>query len=573
MSDNNQDKPDEYEAIFSDTPLGASRKEPSFEEAEVEYTDVSDLSGDVRDIDDGEGGVDDPDSEDGIFAPEPQQEKKAKSSSGLLGAVALLAVAGAGGYVYFTNPQLIDQVKQNFMGGGDVVAEAPVTPDVPVAAMSAQEQPVAANPASATPEMPVNPVIAELPVDVASGVVAQVVNPVSAEVPVTEVPAADVVATEAPVQVASAGGVITAPTPDLKADVAPENVDVKVGSGAAPEVVSVPVSEEAVVAVNDQPPVGEPPVAQVVNAESSSVSVPAPVSDMKETSAKKEDVKAAPKAADKTADENVVVVDSKDAKKNSADAKLDAYFDSPSGKILKDIPAPSMNPKKGVNESIIVVEQGAKKSVKSSAKKPVKAAPVSIEMNDLDTKVVAANRAVMLERYDAAKEMYDELYKLNPRDGRILMGRAVLFQKTGDNDRAISAYEEVLAQNPDNTEAVINLAGLVRKQYPAVALSKLLDLSQKYPNSAVVAGQLGVAYADSGNFKDAYFNLSKAAALDPNNAQHYYNMAVVAERAGNVQIAIQNYEKSLEVDAIYGEGSHVISRERIYDRLARLRGN
>jgi len=48
---------------------------------------------------------------------------------------------------------------------------------------------------------------------------------------------------------------------------------------------------------------------------------------------------------------------------------------------------------------------------------------------------------------------------------------------------------------------------------------------------------------------------------------------VVAEKAGDAQKAIANYEKALEIDAVSGGGGKTISREVIYDRLTRLRGN
>jgi tetratricopeptide (TPR) repeat protein len=274
----------------------------------------------------------------------------------------------------------------------------------------------------------------------------------------------------------------------------------------------------------------------------------------------------------KDADEDKpIIVESKEVQEMmSKDAKLDKYFDSPDGKMLRDIPAPSMNPIKGKNESIIVVnKQGKKSSQKSSKSSSGKA--ISIQTTDNDSKIVAAGRALALQRYDAAKEMYDDLYQINPRDSRVLMGRAVLFQKLGQTEDAIASYEEVLKYNPDNAEAVVNLAGLIRKQYPAVALNKLLELRQLYPDNAVVAAQLGVTYADSGNYPDAFHYLSMASSMETNNPQHLYNMAVVAERAGDSAKAIQNYEKALEVDAISGSGGKTISRERIYDRLTRLR--
>ena len=54
---------------------------------------------------------------------------------------------------------------------------------------------------------------------------------------------------------------------------------------------------------------------------------------------------------------------------------------------------------------------------------------MNIQMTSLDERIVAAGRALKLGRYDAAKSLYDELYALNPRDARVLMGRTILFQK------------------------------------------------------------------------------------------------------------------------------------------------
>jgi Flp pilus assembly protein TadD len=113
--------------------------------------------------------------------------------------------------------------------------------------------------------------------------------------------------------------------------------------------------------------------------------------------------------------------------------------------------------------------------------------------------------------------------------------------------------------------------GLVRKEYPAVALEKLLTLKTRYPGNASILAQLGVAYADSGNLEEAARSLMQAAKMEPNNPQHYFNMGVIAERMKDRLRAIAYYEKALEVDAVYGTGRG-IDRDTIYDRLARLRG-
>lgn len=256
-----------------------------------------------------------------------------------------------------------------------------------------------------------------------------------------------------------------------------------------------------------------------------------------------------------------------------ADARLDKYFDSPKGKMLKDIPSPSLNPDKSNGESIIIVNKVVSRNSVHNAKSDSKAPfQVDVDNSVVAAKELAASRAMKLGRYDAAKEMYDDLYKINPKDGKVLLGRALLLQKMGSIDDAEDAYEDLLKQYPDNVEAVVNLAGLIRKEYPAIALSKLLDMHQRYPNNDILLGQLGLTYADTGNYQDALRLLQLAITTSPNTAVHYFNSAVVLEKSGQTQKAIQYYEKSLEIDSIYGSEKNAIPRVAIYDRLATLRG-
>ena len=194
----------------------------------------------------------------------------------------------------------------------------------------------------------------------------------------------------------------------------------------------------------------------------------------------------------------------------------------------------------------------------------------TVEAGGLEAQVAAAARALELERYDAALEMYDQLYKKNQRDTRILMGRAVAQQKLGQDDVAILSYEELLKLVPNNTDAVVNMMGLIKKQYPAVALRRLMDLRDKFPGNAGIAAQLGMTYAEMGQNQQAIQALGTAASLDPNSAQHVFNMAVVADRAGSKDMAVKYYEQALQTDAVYGGGKS-IPRETIYDRLSKLR--
>ncbi len=192
------------------------------------------------------------------------------------------------------------------------------------------------------------------------------------------------------------------------------------------------------------------------------------------------------------------------------------------------------------------------------------------DQTDEEALVTAANRALALGRDEAAMDMFNQLYSKNRRDPRILMGRAVAHHRLGMYDVAISSYEDVLNIAPGNIEATVNLMGLLRREFPDVALRRLQDLRAKYPGNDMIAAQIGMVYADAGNIPDAVRSLSVAASINPRNATHLYNLAVISYRAGNRADALRYYQEALQVDAVHGGGKSV-PRERIYDRLARLR--
>ena len=235
-------------------------------------------------------------------------------------------------------------------------------------------------------------------------------------------------------------------------------------------------------------------------------------------------------------------------------AEDNLFFDSqslvPEGEMATTVPR-KVNPQLEPGSKLIVVTR------ESGAGTP-------------QAQLVSANRAIALGRYDSALRIYNEMYKKDSRNSEVLLGRAVALQKLGQNDEAIHAYEQALDASPQNTEAQINMLGLVGQRYPAVALQRLNELSDENPEDVRVLAQIAVVQARLGYYDDALGSLGVAASLDQDNALHLFNMAVIADRAGKKPQAIQYYEKALEVDTIYG-GGRSIPRDSVYERLSQLR--
>lgn len=187
-----------------------------------------------------------------------------------------------------------------------------------------------------------------------------------------------------------------------------------------------------------------------------------------------------------------------------------------------------------------------------------------------DAEVISAARAMKLGRYDAALDIYRSLYQKNRKDSQVLMGIAVSLQRMGDFEASIAAYQELLDVQPKNTDAEVNMLGLMSEKYPSVALRRLVELREKNPSNIAIVAQLAVTQAQLNNTQEAIKYLSVAASMQPDNPSHVYNMAVIADRAGNRKAAVKYYEQALEMDSIYG-GGRTLPRDVIFERLARLR--
>jgi Flp pilus assembly protein TadD len=190
--------------------------------------------------------------------------------------------------------------------------------------------------------------------------------------------------------------------------------------------------------------------------------------------------------------------------------------------------------------------------------------------NSMQARLVSAQRAMILGRYDSALRIFEEMYAKNKKDPNVLLGRAIAMQKIGNTDSAIQAYQELLDVKPGNVDAELNMLGLMGKQYPAVALQRLMSLRDKNPDNPGVLAQIAVAQGRLGQYPEAMQSLGMAAAIDKNNASHLFNMAVIADRMGDKSKAIQYYQDALETDTIYG-GGESIPREAVYERLAQIR--
>jgi len=117
----------------------------------------------------------------------------------------------------------------------------------------------------------------------------------------------------------------------------------------------------------------------------------------------------------------------------------------------------------------------------------------------------------------------------NPGDGAVRMEYAAFQLRQGDMAKAISQYQMVLKQNPDNVDALNNLGWLIQRSDPKQAEVMLARAWKLSPNSANVADTFGWFKVQQKDAAGGLVLLNRAHALQPGNGQITYHLAVALD--------------------------------------------
>ena len=105
------------------------------------------------------------------------------------------------------------------------------------------------------------------------------------------------------------------------------------------------------------------------------------------------------------------------------------------------------------------------------------------------------------KRWQDVRETYIEALAQWPQDEKIQIGLAQVNERLGDDQAALTLYQQVLAQDPDNTDAHELLAALyARLGLTAQTLDQYGDLARLKDDPALYHLQAGEMYLNNGRY-------------------------------------------------------------------------
>lgn len=163
-----------------------------------------------------------------------------------------------------------------------------------------------------------------------------------------------------------------------------------------------------------------------------------------------------------------------------------------------------------------------------------------------------------------------EAPKLDPKPStdelQQLIKEGVTLHDKGDYDRAISRYERVLKENPDDVLALYEMgySYFAQKNY-----RKSIEISYKaarYKSTLIDAlyVQIGSCYDELGDPKNAIENYNFGIKLSPSSSLLHYNLAITYFRTDDLENAKANVKKAVALDS--GHPSSHLLLSTVFDK-------
>jgi tetratricopeptide (TPR) repeat protein len=156
------------------------------------------------------------------------------------------------------------------------------------------------------------------------------------------------------------------------------------------------------------------------------------------------------------------------------------------------------------------------------------------------------------KKLDSAKDLYNEVLKINPSNKDAHNNLGILFQTLGDNQKAKSYYEKAIELNPAFDLAHNNLGALLDKlgnnQKAIGHFEKAIEINPAFTDAHV---NLGNSFKKLKEYRKAINCYEKVIEIDPNHEKSYSSLGTLLHLLGEDQKAIICFEKVIEIDPTY----------------------
>lgn len=195
-------------------------------------------------------------------------------------------------------------------------------------------------------------------------------------------------------------------------------------------------------------------------------------------------------------------------------------------------------------------------------------APIALTASTNSDPLKEAYAALTEGKLDDAEGQYLAVLAKRPHEKDALLGLAIIAHRKSQTSRALDLYQQVLREDPENSNATAGLLSLSAATDPVAAeghLKQALELKQTSPELHYALGNLLARQKRWSEAQQAFF---RAANLAPDHALYTYNLAVALDHLGKSSAAISSYERVIQLSK---PTDSTINRSAIRQRVQELR--
>ena len=190
--------------------------------------------------------------------------------------------------------------------------------------------------------------------------------------------------------------------------------------------------------------------------------------------------------------------------------------------------------------------------------RPTMAEPMSEPLNpprtvkpvtrtNLSSAIYSAYAALRAGDIKSAENQYTALLKLNPKNKDILYGIASASAHQNKHQVAAEYYFQISTLFPNEHKAQVALSAILRELAPRETHLHLSELVEKNPDSAELIAMLGHSFSQHKDWQNAQEQYFRAGALNPDNPDFAFNLAVSLDQLGKKNAALAYYQRSLKL--------------------------
>jgi len=175
----------------------------------------------------------------------------------------------------------------------------------------------------------------------------------------------------------------------------------------------------------------------------------------------------------------------------------------------------------------------------------IEALPPSLSIEVLR---VLGNAYYYMEQYQDAKNIFNQLLKLNPDDVAILFNRGNAYANLGEYKEALADFNRYLELKPDNPAALSNRGGVYKKlEMYKEALADFNRSLKIKPDDAIALTNRGGVNVDLEKYAEALVDLNRALELTPDKYIAVHNRGILYIKLGEYNKALDDLNRSLEL--------------------------